>query len=155
MKGIDDLKPGVSYGRTILAERLGYKSWNPLARGVLVPKKGNFLLFFATREGKASASRYSIRTSGDRAFVKGKFAPYVIRNLTAVPVERHIHFFIRDRATKSAFTYMGKANVVQPPGGFVVHGPESEFELKLTPPMSFDKAVETHSADTPAPSSPN
>jgi hypothetical protein len=115
---------GKTYSRHGLAELWGYKTFHPLARGVVTPAGDNNIVLFITKDKQEFAEPYVNDLEGSILRWEGPTDHFAeSRMVRAKESGDKIHAFYRDRH-HSDFTYLGEITVV-------------EMKLHLDRPSSF------------------
>jgi hypothetical protein len=125
------LEVGRLYSREALASMWGYKSFHPLARGVVTPKLSNIIILFASGgENEATCRGYNNALSGNQLFWEGPRDHFAeSRILSPKSTGEKIILFWRD-IHRSDFSYKGEIEL-------------ASFELSQAEPSKFVFQVKT------------
>lgn len=101
------IRKGAAYSRHSLAALWGYRSYHPLARGVVTPRNDRNILLFVTQSKQPSAPAYADLLDGKTLRWEGPSDHFAEARILASSWARHpIHLFYRSRH-HSDFFYMG------------------------------------------------
>jgi len=119
------LEVGRLYSREALASMWGYKSFHPLARGVVTPKSSNtIILFVSGGENESANGGYNNALIGDQLFWEGPRDHFAeSRIISSKSSADKIILFWRD-VHRSDFSYKGEIEV-------------ASFELSQAEPSKF------------------
>jgi putative restriction endonuclease len=132
------LEVGAHYTRPQLAELWGYASHVAIARGVVTPAGGGYIILFVTREKQRSSTQYNDYLNGDSLHWEGEERHGSdIRIARAHEHGEEVHLFYRD-IHHTPFTYFGQ---VLPTRYRSRNDRPSEFIFQLTHDLGPDDDI--------------
>jgi YD repeat-containing protein len=111
----NQIEKGVQYSRHQLAELWGYRTFHPIARGLVTPRGDNKLIFFITEgEGQQqTVQRYSNHFDGHTLKIEGPSDHFAEqRTLDSDTSGDELHLFHRENS-RAKFTYYGQMRLIE------------------------------------------
>lgn len=122
------IEKGAEYSRPTLAALWGYSSYHAIARGVVTPRDGRFIVLFVTETKQSTAEQYADRLTGRQLEWEGPKDHFAeARMLSCEQSGDEIHLFHRERH-HADFVYCGRLKLI----GYEGHTEKpSRFEFEL------------------------
>lgn len=138
---------GRLYTRPQLADMWGYATYNAIARGVVTPRGGGYIILFVTRQKQEALTQYRDFISGDYLHWEGEERHGSDQRIARAHENgEEVHLFYRD-IHHTPFRYHGPVLLIH----FVPQttGP-SEFAFRLVHDLSPTDDVQAHQAEMDA-----